>query len=269
VLRAVSRADLHAGKTADPQVVIDEDIVVYSLTVSNRGPEDAVEVLLVDALPPALAYDALLSDPLCVSTNGQVHCPVGNLQAGQSTSVTLAARVEFGTVGAIVNAVEAHTVSIDTNGVDNSGSVLILVQDLDGDGQPDFQDTDDDGDRMPDAWEIEVLLDPKSAADAGQDSDGDAQVNIEEFIADTDPRTNTSYFSVEGVGATPSPTVMFESAEDRVYTLQYRDADLSPWSNVAGRVRLPGHPSGQSQLDDPGGRSGRSYRLQVEYPGAP
>ena len=35
---------------------------------------------------------------------------------------------------------------------------------------------------MPDAWELAHGLDPKNAADAAQDRDGDGYTNIEEYV---------------------------------------------------------------------------------------
>lgn len=46
-------------------------------------------------------------------------------------------------------------------------------------GKP-YKDSDNDG--MPDAWELKHGLNPKNAADASQDRDGDGYTNIEEFL---------------------------------------------------------------------------------------
>jgi pectate lyase len=47
-------------------------------------------------------------------------------------------------------------------------------------------DTDLDG--MPDDWERQHHFDPRDAADAAQDADGDGYTNVEEFLNDTAPR---------------------------------------------------------------------------------
>jgi hypothetical protein len=51
-------------------------------------------------------------------------------------------------------------------------------------GEP-YADADNDG--MPDAWETKYGLDPKIAADAAGDLNGDGYTNIEEFLYDLDP----------------------------------------------------------------------------------
>ena len=55
------------------------------------------------------------------------------------------------------------------------------------DGEPDCVDTDDDGDAMPDIWEIQYGLNPMLAADAGQDADSDGFSNFQEYASGTIP----------------------------------------------------------------------------------
>jgi hypothetical protein len=50
---------------------------------------------------------------------------------------------------------------------------------------------DSDGDRLPDAWESEMGLDPNNPDDAAEDLDGDGTLNWEEYQLGTDPRDPT------------------------------------------------------------------------------
>ncbi len=61
------------------------------------------------------------------------------------------------------------------------------------DGVGDNADTDDDGDGMPDEWELKYGLDPKRWDDASRDSDDDGFSNVQEFNAGTNPLDRNSY----------------------------------------------------------------------------
>ena len=75
--------------------------------------------------------------------------------------------------------------------------------DTDGDGTPDDQDLDDDGDLMPDTWEILHGLDPLMN-DAKGDPDGDKVSNLDEYLGGTDP--NVSDRTDVGNDPTNNPT---------------------------------------------------------------
>lgn len=52
---------------------------------------------------------------------------------------------------------------------------------------------DSDGDGLSDEYETQYGLDPKNAADADEDKDGDGFTNMEEFLAKTDPSDPNSH----------------------------------------------------------------------------
>lgn len=76
-----------------------------------------------------------------------------------------------------------------------SVSFSLAVQDDDGgrDGlvwAVEVQIADGDGDGMSDHWEVDNSLDPGNAADAEEDPDGDGRTNLQEYLDDTDPRSD-------------------------------------------------------------------------------
>ena len=62
------------------------------------------------------------------------------------------------------------------------------TSDTDGDGLGNNADSDDDNDGMPDTWKSQHDLDPL-IDDASEDSDGDGNNNLNEYLAGTDPKT--------------------------------------------------------------------------------
>ncbi len=50
------------------------------------------------------------------------------------------------------------------------------------------QESDSDGDGLPDSWELRYALNPSDPADAALDADGDGLTNLAEYTAGTDPQ---------------------------------------------------------------------------------
>jgi hypothetical protein len=70
------------------------------------------------------------------------------------------------------------------------------TRDTDGDGQRDYEDSDDDNDELPDTWEQQYGLDPLDSTGVNGkegDLDNDTWSNYEEYIGNTDPADDTSF----------------------------------------------------------------------------
>ena len=101
------------------------------------------------------------------------------------------------------------------------------------------QETDTDGDMMPDAWETFFGLNPGDPADAGGDPDGDGLTNAQEDAARRHPvglhavlrRRFDRLLRHVGGGAQPEPD------RDQVVTAPERA------STIAGAGRSPRHPA--------------------------
>lgn len=63
----------------------------------------------------------------------------------------------------------------------------------------DPQTADTDGDRIPDGWEHDHLLNPADSADAQSHGDSDGQNNLAEYLADTDPWEASSCLEFTGI----------------------------------------------------------------------
>ncbi len=76
------------------------------------------------------------------------------------------------------------------NDLDNCPNIPNADQaDLDRDGMGNACDLDDDGDGMPDAWEIANGLNPLNSFDQRADPDRDGYTNLQEFLFGTDPNS--------------------------------------------------------------------------------
>ena len=75
-----------------------------------------------------------------------------------------------------------------TGNVNGTLSSIVVHKDTDGDSIADHLDSDDDGDAMPDEWELLYDLDPLDPLDASHDTDGDGIINLDEYRKNSDPK---------------------------------------------------------------------------------
>ena len=122
---------------------------------------------------------------------------------------------------------------------------------------------DFDADGMPDTWETAFALDPRDAADATLDADGDRLANLQEYQAGTDPRNPASTLRIGRVALGPlDSSITFLGVAGKRYEVQ-RTGDLASelWSTVARPVADDG---GRIEIVDPGAalQSRRFYRIK-------
>jgi len=132
IIKAAS-ADLTISKTDDADPVAAGDVLTYTLTVDNLGPNDATNVVVMDVLPAGVT---LLSTTGCAEDpNGIGVCSLGNLAANASTQFTVAVQVDStlpdGTVLTNNASVSADTNDPDTTNNDtDEDTVVERVSDL-------------------------------------------------------------------------------------------------------------------------------------------
>jgi uncharacterized repeat protein (TIGR01451 family) len=80
-------ADLSVTKSASSTSVISGDTITYTLVVSNAGPADSLNVVLVDTLPDAVTF--VSASIGCTVENGVVSCSVGTLTAGNHVTLII------------------------------------------------------------------------------------------------------------------------------------------------------------------------------------
>ena len=121
------RADLSVTKLdqADPLTVGDQ--IVYTITVTNSGPDAADGVQLTDAVPAGTSFVSAVSPQgTCTETGGTVTCILGSLTSGASATIRLA--VDTDQAGQVTNTASASSDVEDPNGGNNSATETTNVQ---------------------------------------------------------------------------------------------------------------------------------------------
>ena len=121
-------ADLSIIKTASPDPVIAGEELVYTLTVSNAGPSDALDVDIVDVMPldtPEFSVDNGLSwNPWLGNLN------IGTLGVGASESILLRGIIPVSIVGSIDNTATVTSPTPDPDITNNTDTVKTSVTNL-------------------------------------------------------------------------------------------------------------------------------------------
>ncbi len=107
---AIRKADLAVTKTRTTTTPVQNQPVSYQVTVTNRGPNDATDVILTDHLPPDFT-GVTVPDPACAVAGDVVTCGYGTLAPGASRTFTLTGTPTADTLG--INKATVSTSSTD------------------------------------------------------------------------------------------------------------------------------------------------------------
>jgi uncharacterized repeat protein (TIGR01451 family) len=119
-------ADLALSQTVSSNVVSIGDQLIYSLTVTNQGPDTADGVVLVDALPTSVTYlSAIASQGSVGPVESGVVAQLGTLVPGASAQLTIT--VQPRESGVIANLATVSSDAGDLNSANNSTSLQTLV----------------------------------------------------------------------------------------------------------------------------------------------
>ena len=257
VVVGATTADLRLTKATPTTSITSGAEFTYTLTVTNDGPDPAIGVTVDDELPLGLAVTSIaMSQGSCTFTGRDLTCDLGILGVGASAIIEL--RVFHAVEGLWANEATVSGDLSDPDPADNTSS----------DSSTGLPAPDNDGDGMPNWWEqLHGLSFTSSSGNNGAngDPDGDRYTNLEEWLADTNPRDSTSFPRVEGGGDDPGGGVVITTltSPHRIYTLE-RAPDLSspyvPIESVEGTGL-------EITLRDPSPLPGTGfYRVAVSIP---
>jgi len=131
---------------------------------------------------------------------------------------------------------------------------------------------DDDGDGLPDQWEIDCGINQATPNHGRADDDGDGLSNGEEYQCGTDPTHALSYLKVESItldGGQRAAVLRFFAVSNKTYTVQYCDGvGVGEWQRLTD---VPASASDRvTEVLDPAVRTGESQRVyRLATPRAP
>ena len=79
-------------KTVDDATPREGDVITYTLTVTNTGAADALDVVVTDALPSGVTY--VSADAPCTQSGSTVTCALGKVPAGDTREVDIRVKVD-------------------------------------------------------------------------------------------------------------------------------------------------------------------------------
>ena len=130
VVCPAAQADISASKSG-PVSVIRGNILTYTITVTNNGPDTATNVTVNDTVPTGLVYNSAGSSNTCSLNGNTVTCGVGTLTSGAFTTVTLAFNVPttLACNSTVQNFAVADLTELDPNSSNNTtNTVTTTVQ---------------------------------------------------------------------------------------------------------------------------------------------
>jgi uncharacterized repeat protein (TIGR01451 family) len=127
-----AQSDLVIAKTANFLDGIPSKSIQYTLLVTNSGPSDAQDVVVVDQLPlnpKKIVYVVDSGNGACAYDQGthEVTCNVGTLPAGESVSYDIIVDAR-GSVRRITNVATVSTSTVDPDLANNTASKEIRVK---------------------------------------------------------------------------------------------------------------------------------------------
>jgi uncharacterized repeat protein (TIGR01451 family) len=122
----IASADLSITKSAFPEPVPIDQLVTYTLTITNNGPSPATQVCVADILPGSVLYvGSESSQGTCTHSGSTVKCAIGVLDPGTSVVVTVIVRPQ--STGTVHNTASVTALESDPATGNNSATADTTV----------------------------------------------------------------------------------------------------------------------------------------------
>ena len=117
---AAPRADVSVSKSLTPVAPVPGEGVTYTVVVTNNGPSVARDVVVRDDVADAVT-DLTATAPCTIAAGNDVTCELGDLDPGDSTTLTLVGGLPAGFTGELVNTATVSSPT-DTTPANNTAS---------------------------------------------------------------------------------------------------------------------------------------------------
>ncbi len=124
-LSAIPAADLALTKTASSDVASLGRAITYTLTITNQGPSDAVNVEAIDALPAAVTLGAIMPSQGSCTGAATIICDLGGLAPDAAAIVTMV--VTPTTTGTFHNQADVTSDTFDPDPMNNTANIVVDV----------------------------------------------------------------------------------------------------------------------------------------------
>jgi uncharacterized repeat protein (TIGR01451 family) len=122
-------ANLHISMAETPDPVSAGGDSTYTLTITNDGPNVALDVIVTDTLPLQIgSVSSLPGSPDCSILNQELICALGNLGAHSSRQVVISALVDNMASGTITNSASVTSTSPDPVLQNNTAQTVTTIQ---------------------------------------------------------------------------------------------------------------------------------------------
>lgn len=113
-------SNLAMDKTDGDVEAVPGDDLVYTLAVTNAGPDTATNVVVMDTVPAGTVFESVTSSVgTCVESAGTVSCALGDVAVGDTPTVTLTVTIGAGAAGILTNTASVSTDTDDSDPTDN------------------------------------------------------------------------------------------------------------------------------------------------------
>jgi uncharacterized repeat protein (TIGR01451 family) len=126
-LTSLTRADLQLTKTATADIYAPSARMTFILTVKNKGPSAAQDVVVTDSLPPVTTATYVSDSGGCQLAGTTLTCAVGTLENGESKSINVY-MLPKGKKGSVTNSATVSSITTDLIESNNTSSKTVLIK---------------------------------------------------------------------------------------------------------------------------------------------